>query len=207
MANLLQAIVDACANTATQIKEYINNVAMKESDPTVPAWAKAETKPAYTAEEVGALPHDTLIPKIPEGLSAFTDDVGYSFAENFSETPQLTGGTWFDGKPIWRVSKHYSNVAFAGVGQWTDVGDLPIDITAAEYNVLNIDIELFYAALVSGGRRIGSTKLPLLYNGGLLSSPWTTDNALAFNWASGTTKPFDSCDVLVVIHFTRNDTE
>ena len=27
-----------------------------ETDPTVPAWAKADTKPTYTAEEVGALP-------------------------------------------------------------------------------------------------------------------------------------------------------
>lgn len=29
-----------------------------ETDPTVPAWAKAEKKPSYTAEEVGALPID-----------------------------------------------------------------------------------------------------------------------------------------------------
>ena len=34
-----------------------------ESDPTVPEWAKQPTKPTYTAEEVGALPADTYIPK------------------------------------------------------------------------------------------------------------------------------------------------
>lgn len=33
-----------------------------ETDPTVPAWAKAEAKPIYTAAEVGALPADTVIP-------------------------------------------------------------------------------------------------------------------------------------------------
>ena len=33
-----------------------------ETDPTVPAWAKAENKPSYTAAEVGALPEDTEIP-------------------------------------------------------------------------------------------------------------------------------------------------
>ncbi len=33
-----------------------------ETDPTVPAWAKAETKPSYTASEVGALPNTTVIP-------------------------------------------------------------------------------------------------------------------------------------------------
>lgn len=34
-----------------------------ETDPTVPAWAKAATKPTYTAAEVGALPSSTVIPE------------------------------------------------------------------------------------------------------------------------------------------------
>lgn len=42
-----------------------------ETDPTVPAWAKAETKPTYTAAEVGALPADTVIPSI-DGLASET---------------------------------------------------------------------------------------------------------------------------------------
>ena len=33
-----------------------------ETDPTVPEWAKAKTKPSYTASEVGALPDTTVIP-------------------------------------------------------------------------------------------------------------------------------------------------
>lgn len=33
-----------------------------ETDPTVPAWAKSENKPSYTAAEVHALPDDTEIP-------------------------------------------------------------------------------------------------------------------------------------------------
>lgn len=33
-----------------------------ESDPTVPEWAKAKTKPSYTASDVGALPDTTVIP-------------------------------------------------------------------------------------------------------------------------------------------------
>lgn len=36
-----------------------------ETDPTVPAWAKAPAKPTYTAQEVGALPEDTVIPAVP----------------------------------------------------------------------------------------------------------------------------------------------
>lgn len=62
-----------------------------ESDPTVPSWAKQPNKPAYTAQEVGALPADTplfsgdyndlgnkpTIPTVPTNVSAFTNDAGY----------------------------------------------------------------------------------------------------------------------------------
>lgn len=44
------------ANTALQ--------SFTETDPTVPAWAKAATKPSYTAQEVGAMPANTPIPDI-----------------------------------------------------------------------------------------------------------------------------------------------
>jgi hypothetical protein len=46
-----------------------------ETDPTVPAWAKASTKPTYTASEVGALP-DTIT--IPEATTAINDS-GYIY--------------------------------------------------------------------------------------------------------------------------------
>lgn len=42
-----------------------------ETDPTVPAWAKTEKKPTYTASEVGALPSTTVIPTT---LAALTED-------------------------------------------------------------------------------------------------------------------------------------
>ena len=73
-----------------------------ETDPTVPAWAKASSKPSYTASEVGAvpttrkvngkalssnitltasdvgaLPSSTVIPVVPTNVSAFTNDAGY----------------------------------------------------------------------------------------------------------------------------------
>lgn len=47
-------------------KGYLTNYT--ETDPTVPAWAKAATKPTYTAAEVGALPADTVIPVVPDSL-------------------------------------------------------------------------------------------------------------------------------------------
>lgn len=33
---------------------------MNETDPTVPDWAKAETRPVYTADDVGALKEDDM---------------------------------------------------------------------------------------------------------------------------------------------------
>ena len=54
-----------------------------ETDPTVPAWAKASSKPTYTASEVGALPDSTVIPSALSDLtndmsvSDFANDVGY----------------------------------------------------------------------------------------------------------------------------------
>nr|DAY85517.1 MAG TPA: hypothetical protein [Caudoviricetes sp.] len=49
----------------------------KETDPTVPAWAKTEAKPTYTADEVGALPKTTTTlpnPKKIKFTGAVTDD-------------------------------------------------------------------------------------------------------------------------------------
>lgn len=46
----------------------------QEVDPTVPAWAKAPTKPSYTASEVGALPDSTVI---PSKTSDLTNDSGF----------------------------------------------------------------------------------------------------------------------------------
>lgn len=52
----LATIRSGAAKGATALQSYT------ETDPTVPSWAKAAIKPAYTASEVGALPADTDIP-------------------------------------------------------------------------------------------------------------------------------------------------
>lgn len=53
-----------------------------ETDPTVPAWAKASTKPSYTASEVGALPSTTVI---PTKVSDLTNDSGFVTQEDVKE--------------------------------------------------------------------------------------------------------------------------
>lgn len=63
----------------TKLSDLENDldIVVNETDPTVPAWAKQESKPTYTASEVGALPADTVIPIVPSNVSAFTNDAGY----------------------------------------------------------------------------------------------------------------------------------
>lgn len=45
---------------AKAVAAYLTEHPVKETDPTVPAWAKEANKPTYTAAEVGALSADTL---------------------------------------------------------------------------------------------------------------------------------------------------
>ena len=45
---------------AKAVAGYLTEHPVKETDPTVPAWAKGDSKPTYTAAEVGALSADTL---------------------------------------------------------------------------------------------------------------------------------------------------
>ena len=55
-------------NPNGNIANYGDAYSITETDPTVPKWAKAATKPTYTAEEVGALPNTTVIPTVPTTL-------------------------------------------------------------------------------------------------------------------------------------------
>lgn len=55
-----QDVIDGAAAGATAVQT--------ETDPTVPSWAKAASKPTYTASEVGARPSDWTPTKSDVGL-------------------------------------------------------------------------------------------------------------------------------------------
>lgn len=59
------ADLDGKPTIPTKVSAFENDkgylTSFTESDPTVPAWAKASTKPKYTASEVGAAPSDKTI--------------------------------------------------------------------------------------------------------------------------------------------------
>ncbi len=65
-----------------------------ETDPTVPAWAKAPNKPTYTASEVHALPDTTEIPTL---LSDLENDEGF-ITEN-DIPPLVTDLGYIDPEP------------------------------------------------------------------------------------------------------------
>lgn len=72
----------------TKVSELSNDsgylTSYTETDPTVPQWAKANTKPSYTATEVGALPSDTHIPSTTAEL---TNDAGFITANDVADAP------------------------------------------------------------------------------------------------------------------------
>ena len=83
--NLVAAVNEALANGGAVdeaeilriVEEYLaaNPPTVTETDPTVPAWAKQPTKPAYTAAEVGALP-DTYTPPNQTAQQVGADPAG-----------------------------------------------------------------------------------------------------------------------------------
>lgn len=52
------------AQIAQAVAEYLSKNPIEETDPTVPAWAKEEKKPSYTAAEVGADPSGTAASQV-----------------------------------------------------------------------------------------------------------------------------------------------
>lgn len=52
----------------------LDNVTYNLKDASISAWARAVTKPTYTASEVGALPSSTTI---PSKTSQLTNDSGF----------------------------------------------------------------------------------------------------------------------------------
>ena len=68
--DLASAVQTSLGKADTALQSYT------ETDPTVPSWAKASTKPSYTASEVGALPSTTFVPTIYTGTGTPSSSLG-----------------------------------------------------------------------------------------------------------------------------------
>ena len=93
-----KSVVDAIYmddNESQNVKEYIDETIVSKIDEKVPEWAQSETKPEYSASEVGALPDTTEIPVIDDTLSvtgqaADAKVVGNKFVEVDTDITELS---------------------------------------------------------------------------------------------------------------------
>lgn len=115
--------------------DSLENITFEETDPTVPAWAKAENKPTYTADEVGALSKDTPLfsgnyddlenaPDISEddsGDLVIADKNGNiifrSNGDGFETVNLIVQNITINGKIIQEMIQEYVNEAILG-GAW-----------------------------------------------------------------------------------------
>lgn len=74
-------------NVAESVENYT------ETDPTVPAWAKAANKPTYTASEVGALSEDSLPTAINTALAQAKASGEFNGKDGVSATHSWNGTT------------------------------------------------------------------------------------------------------------------
>ena len=88
-----------------------------ESDPTVPAWAKAPTKPIYTYSEISGTP---AIPALPANVSAFSNDAGY-----------LTSYTESDPTvPAWAKAATKPSYAYSEITGTPTIPTVPTEVSA-----------------------------------------------------------------------------
>ncbi len=82
VSQLLSVPYAMYAQTAGNVPD-VSGFLTEETDPTVPSWAKAETKPAYDYSEINSTPE---IPTVPTNVSAFENDANYLTSYTESQT-------------------------------------------------------------------------------------------------------------------------
>lgn len=89
-----------------------------ESDPTVPAWAKAPTKPTYTAAEVGALSLDDANNNFAKKSDISTVYKWKGSKDTYDQLP-TEGNTVGD---VWNVKDTDMNYGWTEEGTWDPLG-------------------------------------------------------------------------------------
>ena len=90
--------------TKQYVDEAIENIdisggIVKETDPTVPSWAKEPTKPSYTAKEVGALSEEALPNAISEALAQAKESGEFDGKDGEDGKDGADGAPGKDGEP------------------------------------------------------------------------------------------------------------
>ena len=135
--------ITASSGALTVTKGSTFLTSFTETDPTVPAWAKASSKPTYTASEVGALASDTTYVStvtttagthtaissksgavsfnVPTKTSHLTNDSGFitSFTDTKLQVAAVTSGTTYYpivGTGTTAATRQYDTTGFVYVG-------------------------------------------------------------------------------------------
>lgn len=117
------------------VKSYLEKNPIEETDPTVPAWAKAEEKPTYTAEEVGALPSTTVIPSKLSELTADDEHETVTKGEKQAWNAKSDfSGEYRDlrGKPElaeWALQREKPTYTASEVGALPDTTEIPKNLS------------------------------------------------------------------------------
>ena len=105
-----------------------------ETDPTVPAWAKAASKPSYTASEVGALPSSTVVTNVKISADTTTNK---NYALVFGTTP--SDGTTPTGEKTEglqkNITKLYVNQSTGNI-QETTCNSLTLTAAATGFTIV-----------------------------------------------------------------------
>lgn len=83
---------------AKAVADYLIEHPLEETDPTVPKWAKAEKKPTYTAEEVGAIANTELQTAINSALAQAKASGEFDGADGKPGAAGQAGANGADGK-------------------------------------------------------------------------------------------------------------
>ena len=110
----------------------------------VSSWAKASTKPTYTASEVGAIA--TSAKGVANGVASLGSDgkvpssqlPSISGGINYSTTEQVVG-KWIDGSNIYQITLDFTN----GGNGYITVGN---DISLDKFNASNVKFFIYAAA-------------------------------------------------------------
>ena len=88
------------------VEEYLNKnpITFTEKDPTVPEWAKTETKPTYTADEVGAIAESELQTAINTALAQAKASGEFDGADGQPGKNGADGAPGADGKSAYQYA-------------------------------------------------------------------------------------------------------
>ena len=141
---VLKALIDAIT-VPTKVSELENDsgylTGYTETDPTVPAWAKAKTKPTYTASEVGALPANT---HIPSTVAEMSDSSDYAKKSEFADKVSKSGDTMTGKLTVPQVETGDGNSNFFQCRKFRGEGNADNYYHAIDFGYRNHDRVDFY---------------------------------------------------------------